>query len=528
MKRILSALRFSLVLLTTILFLLPSYSEAIRIATWNLLNYPGSTGITRDEYFRKVIDQLGLDALVVQEISSYSGVNEFLGNVMNYSKPGAYESAPFFNGPDTDNALFYRKAILSLYSRQQIPTSLRDISEYLLEIKEGAGKGVIFRIYSVHLKSGSSSSDKLKRAEEATILRNYLNGLPPNTPFIICGDMNLESSNEAAFEILTGNQADNDGRTKDPINKLGVWNDNSDFSKIHTQSTRATQFGGGASGGLDDRFDLILISYALESGTELTYMKDTYFSFGNDGQHFNKAINDGSNSLINSDTANALYYASDHLPVLIELNSPVEDRYDLRLSAYPGGNTIPPQGTYTYPQGSQIEITAVPILNFSFDKWTGDVPSGQEHFNPISILMNSDKSLWANFLRNIYAPLNIMGQKVSNRSLSQIEYINFLTWQENPNNENITKYRIYQVGGVNQVLLAELNSSTFRYFHRNVIKNRSYNYQIRAVSSDNREGDSASISIIGDTNLFESRGMIYGFDISFKAIIIRAIEQIRN
>lgn len=495
MKKHILRLKAHFVSIIILLFFLPIYSEAIKIATWNLLNFPGSTGGTREDDFRKVINQLSLDVLVVQEMTSYSGANEFLDNVMNYSTPGTYEAAPFYDGPDTDNALFYNKSKIKLLSHQQIPTTLRDISEYVLEIKDGPGKGAVFRIYSVHLKSGSATSDKNQRTQEATTLRNYLNGLPPNSLFLVCGDYNLESSSEPAYGILTRDQSDNDGRVKDPINRPGDWNDNNAFADIHTQSTRAIQFGGGASGGLDDRFDLILMSYALESSNELIFKTGSYFAYGNDGQHFNKAINEGINGAVSSEIANALYEASDHLPVLIELDPPKKANHYLTISSNSGGTTNPAPGNYSYEEDTKVVVTAIPNNNYRFNGWTGDVSSAKRNDNPLELIMDSDKSIAANYLRIIYEPLNIMGQKVLNRSLSQAEYINVLNWNSNPNNENIVGYRIYLIEGNNQRLIGEVNSATYRMQMRKVDRNKVYTYSVLAVNNENREGDPVYVTI---------------------------------
>jgi endonuclease/exonuclease/phosphatase family metal-dependent hydrolase len=489
-------LRFSTILSLLSLFILPVYPESIKIATWNLLNFPGSTGASREVYFRKVIDQLGLDVLIVQEMSNYDGVSEFKNNVMNYSSPGKYEAATFYDGPDTDNAAFYNKATISLISQSQIPTSLRDISEYLFEIKAGPGTGLRFRIYSAHLKAGTAADDKNDRAQEATVLRNYLNSLPPNSYFLVCGDFNMESSNESAFGILAGNQSDNDGRVKDPINKLGDWYNNSAFANLHTQSTRAIQFGGGASGGLDDRFDLVLISYALDGANDLIYKQGSYFAYGNDGNHLNKAVNDGTNGAVNPEIANALYEASDHLPVILDIDvTKTIETYSLTIGSGTGGTTVPAPGIYQYRAGTQATITAIPDTHFKFAFWIGDVPSGHESDNPLLIPMDSNKSVIANFLRIIYPPLQLAGQKVLNRSLSQAEYINVITWNPNPNNANIVGYRIRQIEGNSGFLIAEVNGSTYKFQHRKVEKNKTYTYSVVAVNNENREGDPASIVI---------------------------------
>jgi len=300
--------------------ILPIYSEAVKIASWNVLNFPGSTGAAREAYFGMVINKLNLDVLVVQEMLSQTGVNQFLSKVMNYTYPGRYATAGFTDGPDTDNAMFYKKSTISYLARKQIATDLRDISVYKVKVISGLGLNSEFRICSVHLKSGTSSSDKVQREHEANILRNYLNSLSGTSLFLVCGDFNLYTSSESSFVELTESQADNDGRCKDPINKLGSWHDNFIFAKYHSQSSRATAFGGGASGGIDDRFDLILIPYVDRSN--LVNKIGTYKAYGNDGLHFNKSVNSGTNSAVGTDIANALYKASDHLPVVIELVPP--------------------------------------------------------------------------------------------------------------------------------------------------------------------------------------------------------------
>ena len=307
------------VLLTFII--LPIYSEAVKVVSWNLLNFPGSTGVAREAYFRMVINKLNPDVLVVQEMLSQTGVNQFLSRVMNYTYPGRYAAAGFTDGPDTDNAMFYRKSTISYLARKQIATTLRDISVYRVKIISGLGLNTEFRICSVHLKAGTSSGDKVQREYEAKIMRTYLNSLSGTSPFLVCGDFNLYTSSESSFVELTESQTDNDGRCKDPINKLGSWHDNYTFAKYHSQSSRATAFGGGASGGIDDRFDLILVPYV--NRRNLVYKSGTYKAYGNDGLHFNKSVNSGTNTAVGTDIANALYKASDHLPVVIELAPPV-------------------------------------------------------------------------------------------------------------------------------------------------------------------------------------------------------------
>jgi len=71
----------------------------------------------------------------------------------------------------------------------------------------------------------------------------------------------------------------------------------------------------------------------------------------------------------------------------------------LTITAGSGGITDPSPGTYNHDYGAEITITATPNSGYTFSGWTGDVPSGQENDNPITITMDSDKSVTANFVR---------------------------------------------------------------------------------------------------------------------------------
>jgi len=90
-------------------------------------------------------------------------------------------------------------------------------------------------------------------------------------------------------------------------------------------------------------------------------------------------------------------------------------------------------------------------------------------------------------------PAGLTGTKLLNRSLSQAEYINILTWAANPNNDdlNIVKYRIYlmNVEWYGTYLLAEVDADISEYIHRNNIwKDEEYRYYVTGVNEENEEG----------------------------------------
>jgi hypothetical protein len=139
---------------------------------------------------------------------------------------------------------------------------------------------------------------------------------------ILAGDLNIYKSQEAAYQQLTQHQNSNI-RLYDPLNSPGNWSNNGSFAQLHTQSTRSSQTNGGcfSSGGLDDRLDHILISDDIRDNLDdMSYINNTYWAVGNDGLHFNDAINDGTNNSVPSAVLAALYGLSDHLPVMAEFD----------------------------------------------------------------------------------------------------------------------------------------------------------------------------------------------------------------
>ena len=284
-------------------------SEA-KIMTYNLLNYDSTIDTNRNTYFREIISATQPDILVVEEILSQSSVNVFLNNVMKAVNSN-YNSGVFIDGVDTKNAVFYDNTKFNFISNTVIPTALRDINEFkIVHISSGD----TLRIYAVHLKASQGLTNENKRAAEVDELRIVTDALPNGKDFMVVGDFNFYKSSEPGYGKLLDNT--NSGYFLDPINQPGDWHDNSSFSIIHTQSTRTSILNGKIVSGLDDRFDFILISQAVKDAGGIVYKTGTYKSYGNDGNHLNKSINEQPNDSVSTTIANALYYASDHLPVI--------------------------------------------------------------------------------------------------------------------------------------------------------------------------------------------------------------------
>ncbi len=295
----------------------------VRIMTYNVLNYQDEN--EREDDYVLILDFVQPDLIIAQEIVGQSGYSNFKSDVLDIIDSDHWSGAPFTNqSAQQDIALYYRDDIFSfistnvVYSAQSSGT--RDVIEWVML---HSSSGIEFNIYGVHLKASSGTSNANERLQETTILRNYLNDHSSESYFIVGGDFNIYSNNsssEPAFDMLTASSDDNDGRLFDPIDRIGHWHNNSSYADVHTQSPRTSNFGGGATGGMDDRFDWLFVSQSLlDASSSMHYVDDTYWAFGNDGNHFNDAINDGNNNSVSDEIADALHDGSDHLPVYMDV-----------------------------------------------------------------------------------------------------------------------------------------------------------------------------------------------------------------
>ena len=279
------------------------------LMSYNLLNYPDPDTTVRNPYFRTTIAATVPDILVCEEMTSQSGVNGFLNRVLIPVYSG-YAAGTFIDGPDTDSEIFFKSDYFTFISNTAIPTELRNIYEF--KLVENAS-GDTLRIYSVHLKASEGTSNEQQRLAEVNVLRSVTDALPQGSFFLVVGDFNFYGSSEPAYSALLNQSSP--GYFIDVFNLSGVWNDAA-YAPYHTQSTRTRSFGGGATGGLDDRFDMILMSQSVIDPDGMSYVQDSYISYGNDGNHYNDSINMPPNAAVGQEIANALHYSSDHLPVI--------------------------------------------------------------------------------------------------------------------------------------------------------------------------------------------------------------------
>jgi hypothetical protein len=299
---------------------LPYSQDTVKIMSYNLLNYD-VTDTTRNPYYRTIFQNVSPDILVVEEINSQNAVNVIRDRVLNVLGIGTYAAGTFINGFDSDNGIFFRTSKFLFISNTPIHTELRDINEFKVVYIPTTDT---IRLYAVHLKASNTTADQQQRAREVDSLRKVTNALPPGSNFMVMGDFNIYGSTEPAYQKLLQVTAGTEGHFIDMYNLSGTWN-NSSYAIYHTQSTRVRSFGGGATGGMDDRFDMILYSKAVNETGGMKVVPQSLTAYGNDGNHYNDSINKMPNNAVPQNVANALHYASDHTPVFAKfvMNPPI-------------------------------------------------------------------------------------------------------------------------------------------------------------------------------------------------------------
>jgi endonuclease/exonuclease/phosphatase family metal-dependent hydrolase len=322
----------------------------LRIATQNALNYSGSSSdLGRAPNFRTIVRNIHPDLYCMQEITSETGVDQLLSQVF-LQVNNDWAAAPFHNGYDTDNAFFYRTSKLQLVSSRFIGTTLRDIAEYTVRPATG-DTSLRLKLYSLHLKansgSGSQTANIERRRQDAVILRSQLNQLAAGSLFMVCGDYNLLYSDEPAYQALLSDSIPR-GRCWDPINTPGNWEYNPAFAAVHTIG----------SDGLTARFDFILTSTALMDSSGSYIIRSSYTPYGNDGRHYNRAVNSLPNYSVADSIANALVAASDHLPVFADFVFEIEASSSVRNNAPENYHML---NCYPNPFNPSLTIEIAPL-----------------------------------------------------------------------------------------------------------------------------------------------------------------------
>jgi hypothetical protein len=324
--------------------------DTLTVMYYNVLSLTSD----KSHYMKDITKFVNPDVIVLNEVSNDSSCVYLMDSVLNTDGVTHYQKADFTEGTDTDNMLFYNNEIVHLISQDTIQTDLRIINEYKLYYNNDTFTSqydsVLFNCYAAHLKASTGSANEQQRLQEVQRLVTHLEEGSPKENILFGGDMNFYSSTEPALEYILspGNY-----QLFDPIDSIADWHDNSLYAHVHTQSTRTTSFGGGASGGMDDRFDFIFASSDLMSGINYAkYIAGSYWAFGNDGHHLNDSLTalPQYNNLPDSVTQ-SLFYMSDHLPVVMKIII----RFDAKVPEF-GSQQESEIKIYPNPSSDEVSI----------------------------------------------------------------------------------------------------------------------------------------------------------------------------
>ncbi len=352
---------FVLAALLSALAALPAQAQ-LRIVTYNTTGAP-RTGM--DIILKSIGEESRngiakpIDVLILQEQNKPSspGANApstntqafvtLLNSIYNnagitYSMSNRTGSSSFSD--DTTQTLIYRNQTVQLIADTAFGSASqpRQTLRYQLRPVGYTTPAANIYIYNSHYKASLDSpapgTNANRRLDEATAVRANSDSLGQGTNVIYAGDHNFYFSDSREPAVAKLMSAGN-GQAVDPLNRVGNWHENAAYADVHTQSPCATNCSL-VSGGMDDRFDFQWVTDELMDGEGLSYIGPTttnhtaathsYHAFGNNGSTFNNNINSANNtvtfpgvtSYTKNQILNALWGATDHLPVVADYQVP--------------------------------------------------------------------------------------------------------------------------------------------------------------------------------------------------------------
>ena len=330
--------KIHLIIILFWIVLLANAQDTLTVMQYNLLEYGNyNSGFAdcyetnnntqrKDECIRTIMDYVKPDILTVCEFGATQALqNAFISHNLNINGANYWQSDNIINyaGSNIINHIFFDSRKLGLKKHVALRTNPRDTDVYELYLKTpGLSAGDTIKLVCIvaHLKAGQGY--EASRRAQIQKAMDYVNQNYSTDNVLIMGDFNMYGASESGYRLLTQTYNNPSICFMDPLGSSGVgeWNNNSLFTPFHTQSTRYYSDECFSSGGLDDRFDFILMADEIAfSYNHLRYVQGSFHAVGNDGLHFNMSVNQGYNSSVPGEVAEALFDASDHLPVTMKI-----------------------------------------------------------------------------------------------------------------------------------------------------------------------------------------------------------------
>jgi hypothetical protein len=308
----------------------------LRVATYNIVKMQGDPNAVRNVLAAMHADDRGgfaapIGVIVFNEVTQsslsalQSAVNAAAPAGVTYAR-ATYTTSSSEDGSGGARAAFYRTDLLS-----EVTSGFQDIStgagrngdRWLFQLVGYSSAAARFYVYGAHLKASSGSSNEAIRLTGVQALRANADALGAGVRAVYAGDMNFYTSAEDGYQafIAAGN-----GAATDPLGSAD-WTGSANAWK-HTQSPRDIVADGLVGGGMDDRFDFVLPTAQLADGEGISLIAGSCRAVGNDGAHYNLAVNAGNNNYFASNVsrsnalADDLFAAADHIPVLVDFRVP--------------------------------------------------------------------------------------------------------------------------------------------------------------------------------------------------------------
>lgn len=347
----------------------------------------------KDECIRTLVDYVKPDIFTVCEFGATQALlNDFLRHNLNINGVNYWQSDNIINyaGSNIINHIFYDSRKLGLKKHVALRTNPRDTDVYELYLKTpslAAGDTIKLICIVAHPKAGQGYEASRRALMQITM--DYLNQHYSHDNALIMGDFNMYGASESGYRLLTQTYSNPDVLFIDPMAPTGVgeWTNNSLFAAYHTQSTRSYSDECFSSGGLDDRFDFILMADEIKfSYNHLRYVNNSYKAVGNDGRHFNQSVDQGYNSAVPAAVAEALYDASDHLPVTmkiaVDIKLDVEENQEAVLQAFvaPNPATETTKVSFFNPSQGQVQFELYSLQGQLMQHESAEFGEGTQQF----------------------------------------------------------------------------------------------------------------------------------------------------
>ena len=395
-----------LILLFALTALAAKAQDTLTVMQYNLLYYGNyNSGFAdcyetnnntqrKDECIRTIVDYVKPDIFTVCEFGATQALqNDFLRHNLNINGANYWQSDNIINyaGENIINHIFYDSRKMGLKRHVALRTNPRDTDVYELYMKTpglAAGDTVKLVCIVAHPKAGQGY--EASRRALMQIAMDHVNQYYPTDNVLIMGDFNMYGASESGYRLLTQTYSNPAICFMDPLSFLGgvgEWNNKNQFAPFHTQSTRSYSEECFSGGGLDDRFDFILMADEIAfSYNHMRYVQGSYKAVGNDGRHFNQSVDQGTNTAVPAEVAEALFDGSDHLPVTmkiaVDVHLGVDDNETQSLQASVAPNPASDKAVVHFfnPADSNVEFELYSLQGQMIIKASEHFVSGSQRF----------------------------------------------------------------------------------------------------------------------------------------------------